>query len=645
MAGAFEQGLLDLVAGQSADVLFVREGASSAAALLDELESRAEAVGFVTSVVQIGEDVSFSSLDEVVRGLVKNLRAPGSDKKGLVALVDTFAGRTPKKALEAFDEITTERAYEGDLVSLVRGYIASIREPRQELRALRAFLDGREADAAITMHGLSLRNAKRVLFELSHVVAACGHEGLLLIAKRGERLTDLPPVRREVAYTVLRELVDNTDSARGFVATRFMVVGSEALFEGSRSISTETPLATRVLSVGKDVAFVPHAPLLFADDTTHVSERTPEAPGPRRSHAIKALVRACQGLPPFDALAELTVGYEGVDRTIEAMFEHTSNEGSVFSLLVGDYGTGKTHLLLHATSRALDDKRPVFRLSVERLDTDLGNPQRHFRRLLENATLPIGQGTTPTARFGVWLGADASRRKLTQVLEELSSSAGESAPAAKKCVRQWADAGDDGLREILFGLDLESKPNSASYRQDAYARVLLWLELLSRMEKLGGPMFLIDEAENLYRGGTSRSERRTALRSLAFYCGGVLPHACVVLAVTPETLEALREEAAELLDEVEEQKTLLAWEDGTMLRRRLTRSRPIQVVHLTRDQLAELAGNVRAVHATVRGTTRDPQFDAWIERVVSRRLTPRELIRRVMQRLEHAFWYGRPPEA
>jgi formate dehydrogenase len=36
-------------------------------------------------------------------------------------------------------------------------------------------------------------------------------------------------------------------------------------------------------------------------------------------------------------------------------------------------------------------------------------------------------------------------------------------------------------------------------------------------------VLLIDEAENLYRGGTSRLERRTALRSLSFYCGGMLP--------------------------------------------------------------------------------------------------------------------------
>ena len=82
-------------------------------------------------------------------------------------------------------------------------------------------------------------------------------------------------------------------------------------------------------------------------------------------------------------------------------------------------------------------------------------------------------------------------------------------------------------------------------------------------------MIILDEAENLYRAGVSRSERRTALRSLSFYCGGSLARACVILAVTPSTLEMLREEADELLDEIEGQATLLPSEDIAMFRHRL----------------------------------------------------------------------------
>ncbi len=89
--------------------------------------------------------------------------------------------------------------------------------------------------------------------------------------------------------------------------------------------------------------------------------------------------------------------------------------------------------------------------------------------------------------------------------------------------------------------------------------------LAARLEGCEGPVVILDEAENLYRAGVSRAERRTALRSLGFYCGGALPRACVVLAITPETLTLLREEASELLDEIADQSTLLPVEDIAML--------------------------------------------------------------------------------
>ena len=45
------------------------------------------------------------------------------------------------------------------------------------------------------------------------------------------------------------------------------------------------------------------------------------------------------------------------------------------------------------------------------------------------------------------------------------------------------------------------------------------------------PVLILDEAENLYRVGVSRPERRTALRSLAHYCGGALLRAVLKRAM------------------------------------------------------------------------------------------------------------------
>jgi hypothetical protein len=339
-------------------------------------------------------------------------------------------------------------------------------------------------------------------------------------------------------------------------------------------------------------------------------------------------------------VAELTVGMEEVDARIAQLFETASNDGSVFAVVLGEYGSGKTHHLLHLESRALGDRRPVLRLAVERLDEDLGNPQRHMRRLLENACFPGKRAAGFLERLDAWLAKPTTRKRVRQALDEIAAAGDEAArPAARAIGDAPADeVDDDAVRETLGALDLVDKPGSASYRKDAYARLHLWLELLSRLEGCEGPVLILDEAENLYRVGVSRAERRTALRSLAHYCGGSLPRATVVLAVTPDTLGALRDEAGGLLDEIEDQATLLPSEDVAMLRRRLLKARPIKVTKLGPEELETLADQARKLARAVRGKHVDRRVGAFLEKAVEESDTPRELLRRVMQREERMAW-------
>ncbi len=107
-----------------------------------------------------------------------------------------------------------------------------------------------------------------------------------------------------------------------------------------------------------------------------------------------------------------------------------------------------------------------------------------------------------------------------------------------------------------------------------------------------------------------------------------------MLAVTPDTLEALREEAGALLDEIEEQATLLPSEDVALLRRRLLRARPLTVAKLSKDDLRELAGRVKKLHQRVRGTVRDPGWGDFLDAALVGTPTPREILRRVVLRLD-----------
>lgn len=335
----------------------------------------------------------------------------------------------------------------------------------------------------------------------------------------------------------------------------------------------------------------------------------------------------------------MSVGHERIDATITELFHHAALESSVFALVTGVYGAGKSHLLMHLTARALAEKRPVFRLAMEHLDADLGNPQRHLRRMLDQAVLPLPSAPSALDRLVAWTRSAVGVHDLLTALEEIAATTGDAAVPARKALSRASRQAGAGvaLESFLGASDLTARVGTSAYRRDAYQRLQLWLELLARMDGCRNPMILIDEAENLYRG-LDRGQRRAALRSLSFYCGGTLPGSCVVLAITPDALASLRQEAGELLDDVAEQRTVLPSEDAAMLRRRITFTRPVEVPELDAGQRVVLAFRVRATHARVRGDVDDPRWASWVTGALADAATPRELVRRVIDRLEGLWW-------
>lgn len=635
------QSLDDLTVAQMAGVavLVGQDRGEAAARLVDDALARGHAVATVSLATE-----ALSELDAVVRALASSLQLPKIDagrRHGVVAALDAFVERHKGKAEERFEERADEEALAGELRQLAADYLAQA-SGRTTARRLTAWLGGKDVTAEEgALRPLSPRTAKRAMAQLTRLARVLGARGTRILLTDAEALVDLPAGRRDVAYTVLRELIDNADGDTGAIACEILVLGGPGLLERKAAISAHEALATRLLLPTTEALPLPHATAMLLEPPEELElPPLPElAPVEVRSApALRSLLRLSQGLPPLDAGPELTIGMEAIDARLDALFEHTQHDGSVFAVLSGEYGSGKTHQLLHLESRALTDERPVFRLAVERLDEDLGNPQRHLRRLLEGATLPLRRKSTPLDRLEAWVATAAARKRLAAALRDVVAEQNDASRAAER-IASLSERDEDGVDpdavvEVLGALDLIDKPGAPTYRKDAYARLHLWLELLRRLEGCEGPVIVLDEAENLYRAGVSRPERRTALRSLAFYCGGAIPRACVVLAVTPDTLVSLRDEAGELLDEIEEQTSLLPSEDVALLRRRLLRSRPLTVNKLSRDDLRTLATRVRKLHRSVRGPTKDAGWEAFLDEAVAGAATPRELLRQVTLRCE-----------
>lgn len=643
---AREQALEDVAVSGGTEVVFVcAERPGLATGFTDAVQERAHKRRFLTAEVPLFGDRGFDALDGLVRSILRGLGAPfaAREERGVRALLDAFLERRGERAHGAFESAAEREGAYGDLTELCLAYLDAARGPRREAARIDAWISGTELRRADGDGAAALtpRTAKRALAELSRVVRALGHRGILVVFPGAEVLTRLPDARRRDTYTVLRELIDNVDGGRGLVATALLVVGARPLFEGTRSLAQLPPLAMRIGAAGSRAGLVPpHRTLIELAPSDEEPGELPEVrpPDEASAPALRALLRSAHGLPPLEALPSLSVGFERIDETIDRLFEHSAMQGSVFTLLTGAYGSGKTHLLLHLAERALADKRPVLRLAVEQLDTDLGNPQRHLRRMLEDATLPLPGRPSLIDLLTQWTRRPAQLRKVVAALEALAAEEGEVAPIATRLLSLASR--DESPRAAVEGLlgasDLTEKPPSPGNRGAAYARLLLWVALLERVEGLRGPVLLVDEAENLYRGGLSRAERRTALRSLAFYCGGTIPSACVILAITPDAVDELRAESEQLLAELEDQKTALAWEDASMLARRLRSAKPVHVPVLPESATAELADRVRKTHQKARGRARDAGFDAFVASLG--KTSPREVVRRTLDRLETSWW-------
>jgi len=642
------QALLDVEACEGASVALLHcPSASRERSATRSLAATGRERLWVTAEVSLREQ-GLESPDGLLRQILERLVVPGETRpRGLLGMLDRYRERHGKRSAERFDESAASSEAAGDLTALCHEYLAAP-DGDTELarRAITAWQDGveppRKARNRKVRRSLSERTAQRSFGELSRVVRALGHRGTFILLTEGDALASRTDRQREKGYTVLRELVDNFDGWGGAAATRVLLAGQTPLFDGPHSILSVVPLRMRLEIPSSAEPVPPHRSwtTLAAGSVTR-RHRGIRAPEDNRG-ALRNLIRISEGLPPIEKVTQMSVGQERLDRTIRRLFEVVGRAGSFFSVLVGEYGSGKTHLMMHLAERALEDRRPVFWLNLERTNIDLGNPARHLSRFLEHSELPLRGRPNALALAGRWTRSKSAVIGLEAQLIEIGSGEGHAAAAAKKAMRVAENARDAGfaLENFLIGADLDARPGDASYRLDAYRRVFLWFELLARQEEIRGPVVLIDEAENLYTSGRPPASRRTSLRSLSFYCGGALPGACVIMAMTPPAFEAMKREAKGLLAEAGDMDTTLELEDVSRFRRSLHGLKPDPVKPLTAPERAELCERVRRMHRSVRGAVEVAEWEQRVVAAVKAHASPRTLVRALVDELESTWWAG-----
>ena len=149
--------------------------------------------------------------------------------------------------------VVPEPVSDDDLLRVhTREYLDAAGRPARSTSRIDAWLAGTDLSRVEArgeaLSALSAPTALRALGECSRLVRALGHRGLLLLFEGAEVLTRLSVSRRDGAFTVLRELVDNADGARGLVAAQLWVGATPLLYDGQRGIALSGPLASRVLA-------------------------------------------------------------------------------------------------------------------------------------------------------------------------------------------------------------------------------------------------------------------------------------------------------------------------------------------------------------------------------------------------------------
>lgn len=640
------QALLDLEHCGAASVACTHcPTSASEGQLVRALTKAARIQGFVTAHLSLDE-YPVDEINDLVSGLLDRLVAPSETREGgLLRLLEIYDLQHGSHAVARFEEGADDAGAAGDLRAICRNYFAAEDDAHREVKVFALWAQGIASKSTRSAEGvrgtLNPHTGQRIFSELTRVIRALGYSGLVVLLSHGGSISLRSERQREKSYTLLRELVDNFDSGRGAVSTRIILTGDDRLFSGPRSLQALAPLYARLSLPSAAEPPPPHRTWtsLIRDPYEYV-HRQVRAPELRRPKALRSLIRISQGLPPVDALASMSVGHERIDKSIDRLFHHADMAGSVFQVLSGEYGSGKTHLLLHLAERALSQGHPVFWLNLERMNLDVGNPARHLSRVLEQSTLPKRGKPSVLDRLSMWTRSSAKLRTLTEALEEIAVGGSEESKSARKALNLASEAEDPGaaLEIYLSARDLASKPGGAGYRLDAYRRLLLWMDLLSRLENTQGPVVLIDEAENLYTTGASEAARRSALRTLAFYCGGALPRACVILAMTPPALTQMRKESSTLLKEAAEANSTLELEDVELFRRRLARLSPDEVPSFSQPMRRKLAERIRATHRSVRGPVEMENWEGLIKTLCQTAPQPRALLRSLVDELESAWW-------
>lgn len=359
--------------------------------------------------------------------------------------------------------------------------------------------------------------------------------------------------------------------------------------------------------------------------------------------ALRAILRLKSGLSPLDRVEDLTVDVDRHKSFLCSLLQEVGTNGKSFGIVLGPYGSGKTHFLQLAKNHAFSQHYAVAQLGQDTGLGSLSHPQRHISTVLTSLSAP-----SPFGNVLEWLGALADDDTNNSAIEVylmglMGRDAGinEVAASSLSILRQTPHQFRSiKLIEYLSGASLVGCGAYVRARLNAYNLLRFWTKFCTEVLGCSGLLLLIDEVESLFSNAVCWTimSRRTAYRSLAYYANNIEP-AAILCTFTPDGWNLLQAEIRERNDYFKNYWSRMEAEDVPKLLRILSRVQPHELSQLDGRGYLALGNKLKCLHAEARGYADTSMSGVQLIPRSSVGMTPRIFSKSVISTLE-GLWFS-----
>jgi len=230
----------------------------------------------------------------------------------------------------------------------------------------------------------------------------------------------------------------------------------------------------------------------------------------------KKIIEALRlGVVPEAEIEEYTVHRSEEIKEIEKGFERVENEGGNSTIVLGEYGSGKSHFLDLIRSIALKKGFVVAKAEMDAYEIRPHRPKRLYRALMENIKWQLDSSET---RLRDFIQFASEKSDILSIMKDhkffypLLKMVLQSRSSINDLLWEWAEGNEirlDYLKKNIKCYAINNLPAlyDSGYAADLYCYILSGLSYMAKSIGFKGLVLLIDEGESIYMVNKYENEK------------------------------------------------------------------------------------------------------------------------------------------